>query len=79
MQTVSTTPAVPAPVEDWLLILVPTQTYAVDMEPMRMAMPGDWYRVMLTEEGYALAVWEDDPAAQPVWIQMDGSSDRRTD
>jgi hypothetical protein len=69
---------VPAPlVEDWLVILLPIQTYAVDMQPARMAQPGDWYRVALTMGDYALAMREDDANQQSVWIQMDGSSVRR--
>ena len=64
-------PASDIPAEDWLLILRPVQTYALNMEPLWIAEPGDWYRVALTEGGHALALWEYDADQWAVWIPLD--------
>jgi hypothetical protein len=72
--------AIPTPVaatEDWLVIDLPVQTYSTDMDPLWIAEPGDWYRVSLIEENYALAVWEEDVNEWPVWIELDSSSIRQ--
>jgi hypothetical protein len=71
--------ALVSPREDWLVILLPIQTYSAAMEPVRMAQPGDWYRVTSTIGDYVLAVREDDADQQAVLIFMDGSSVRRLD
>jgi len=65
--------ALPALTEDWLLILLPTQVYSVDMEPLWMAEAGDWFRVIAAEDDYLLAVGADD-ADTPVWIEADATN-----
>ena len=63
--------AVQAPTtEDWLVILLPTQVYSVDMEPLWMAEPGDWFRVTAVEDEFLLAFPEDDDES-PVWLEVD--------
>jgi hypothetical protein len=57
--------------ELWLQILAPTQTYSVDMDPLWVAMPGEWYIVTGQDSGWALAVWEYDTTGWSVWIPMD--------
>src|SRR5205814_4261747 len=57
--------------ELWLQILAPTQTYSVDMDPLWVAAPGEWYIVTNQQDGWALAVWENDTTGWSVWIPMD--------
>jgi hypothetical protein len=62
----------PAPPESgqlWLVIFAPVQTYSVDMSPLWVAMPGEWYQVLQREAGWALGRWEGDPPEFAVWIQ----------
>jgi hypothetical protein len=37
-----------------------------------IASPGEWYRVLDQDEGWALTVWEFDPPDATVWIELDG-------
>lgn len=62
----------PASGQLWLSVSAPTQAYSVTMAPMWVAAPGEWYRVVLTEGDWVLAVWERDPPQFSVWIQVDG-------
>lgn len=55
----------------WLAVSSPTQAYSVTMSPMWVAATGEWYRVVLTEGDWVLAVWERDPPQLSVWIQVD--------
>jgi hypothetical protein len=57
--------------EMWLQILAPTQAYSVEMDPLWVATPGEWYIVTQTDGGWALAVWEGDTTGWSVWIEMD--------
>jgi hypothetical protein len=57
--------------EQWLQVLAPTQAYSIEMEPLWMAAPGEWYIVNTVEDGWALAVWEGDTTGWTVWMQMD--------
>jgi hypothetical protein len=56
----------------WLVVFAPTQTYSITDEPLWTAEPGEWYRVLEQDEGWALAVWEHDPPEWTVWIEIDG-------
>lgn len=69
-------PLDPLPQDDgdkWLVILFPTQTYSLDMQPLSMAAPGERYRVHTIDGCYALGVWEGDVEPWFVWIAFDGS------
>lgn len=59
------------PGELWIQILAPTQAYSIEMEPLWVATPGEWYIVTEVEEGWALSVWEGDTTGWSVWIPMD--------
>jgi uncharacterized repeat protein (TIGR01451 family) len=67
---VEAVPAIPD-IDLWLQVLNPTQAYTVDMEPVWVAMPGEWYQVAKEESGWALAVWNGDPSSGSVWMLMD--------
>jgi hypothetical protein len=54
----------------WLVVLAPTPTYSLQLEPTGMAGPGDWYRVAQVDGGWALGVWELDPPESLVWIAL---------
>jgi hypothetical protein len=56
----------------WLVVFAPTQTYSVTNDPLWVALPGEWYRVVRQETGWALAIWELDPPEWSVWIPLDG-------
>ena len=74
----TSTPPPSAPIkEDWLLILAPTEVYSLDMELLWMAQPGDRYRLLLVEDGYALAIWEPDANQWATWLEMDAEAVRR--
>jgi len=57
--------------ETWLQVLSPTEAFSVDMDPLWIAQPGEWYFVVRTEGGWSLAIWEGDTSGWSVWIQMD--------
>jgi uncharacterized repeat protein (TIGR01451 family) len=61
-----------APGELWLQVLAPTQAFSVDMDPLWVATPGEWYIVTGSEAGWALGVWEADTTGWSVWIEADG-------
>ena len=63
--------APPATTAPWLHVLSATQAYSVTMDPLWVAQPGEWYYVVSEEDGWALAVWENDPPDWQEWIQMD--------
>lgn len=65
-------PAPPPPVAElWLVVFAPTQAYSVTDDPLWVSQPGEWYRILLEESGWALAVWESDPPEWAVWIELD--------
>jgi hypothetical protein len=55
----------------WLVVRAPTPAYSVPMDPLWVALPGEWYSVALEEDGWALVVWEGDPPDSQEWIQID--------
>jgi hypothetical protein len=55
----------------WLNILAPTQMFSVDMAPLWIAQPGEWYYVVEMEAGWALVVWEGDSAEWTEWVPVD--------
>jgi hypothetical protein len=59
------------PAETWLLILGPLQTYAPSGAPQRIAVPGERYRVIAQDGGWAFAIGETDPPSRAVWIELD--------
>jgi hypothetical protein len=64
-------PAAPPaqPGQLWLVMFQPTQTYSLAMDPLWETTPGEWYVVLLTEDGWVLARWEGDPPEWVVWIE----------
>ncbi len=52
----------------WLVIFQPVQTYSLTMTPLWVAMPGEWYQVLLREGGWVLGRWEGDPPELAVWM-----------
>lgn len=48
------------------------------MDPLWIAAPGEWYRIILEEDGEALAVFEQDTTFWSVWIPLDPSLVQRT-
>lgn len=68
------TPVPPAPraPELWLSVLEPTPAYSMTDDVLWIASPGEWYRVLDQDAGWALAVWEFDPPSLTVWIELDG-------
>jgi hypothetical protein len=64
-------PIPPAPAVLWLQVVAPTQTYSTTDDPLWIAQPGEWYRVIDQDAGWALAVYETDPPDYVVWIQVD--------
>ncbi len=69
---IPTPPAPPVAAELWLSILEPTPVYSDAGEVLWVAEPGEWYRVLSQDAGWALVVWENDPAELAVWIELDG-------
>lgn len=65
-------PPPPPPQELWLVIFAPTPAYSVADDLLWIAEPGEWYRVVDSESGWALAVWEQDPPEWTAWIEIDG-------
>jgi hypothetical protein len=55
----------------WLVVLVPTQVFSNNNEPLWVAQPGEWYRLLDQQTGWALAAWESDPPDMAVWVQLD--------
>lgn len=66
------TPLPPAPPELWLSVLEATPAYSMTDDVLWIASPGEWYRVLDQDAGWALAVWELDPPNLTVWIELDG-------
>jgi hypothetical protein len=64
-------PPPPPPPQPWLVVFADTTAYSVTDDPMWTAAPGEWYRVVREEGGWALAIWEGDPPEYSVWIQLD--------
>jgi len=64
-------PIPPAPAALWLQVLAPTQTYSTTDDPLWIAQPGEWYKVVDQDAGWALAVYETDPPDYVVWIPID--------
>jgi uncharacterized repeat protein (TIGR01451 family) len=62
-------PAPPEAGQLWFVVFSPTQTYSASMEPLWVAMPGEWYQVLQREGGWALGRWEGDPPEFAVWVQ----------
>ena len=61
----------PPPPQQWLVVFADTPAYSVTDDVLWTAAPGEWYRVVLQEGGWALTVWEGDPPDMTVWIQLD--------
>ena len=57
--------------ERWLVVYAPTPAYSITDELLWTAAPGEWYRVLMQEGGWALAFWEGDPPEWSVWIEVD--------
>jgi hypothetical protein len=58
--------------ELWLVSHESTEAYsAASMQLVWMTSPGEWYRVLQTDGGWALAVYETDPLSASVWIPID--------
>lgn len=55
----------------WLEVVAPTRVYSVTDDPLWVATERESYRVVLSESGWALAVWEDDGPEWSVWIPID--------
>ena len=53
------------------MVFADTPAYSVTDDVLWTAAPGEWYRVVLQEGGWALTVWEGDPPDMTVWIQLD--------
>lgn len=65
-------PAAPVPpTEQWLVVFAPTPAYSMTDDVLWTAAPGEWYRVVVQEGGWALAVWEGDSPEWVVWIELD--------
>jgi uncharacterized repeat protein (TIGR01451 family) len=62
-------PAPPDAGDIWLVVFQPVQAYFTDMRPAWIALPGEWYFVILIESGWALGRYETDPPNFVVWIQ----------
>jgi hypothetical protein len=56
----------------FLSVMEPTEAYSVTMDPVWVAQPGERYFVREIEAGWALVIWEHDPATWQEWIQLDG-------
>jgi len=73
--SVPTPTPVPAPSEppkeQWLAVFAPTPAYSITDEVLWTTAPGEWYRVLIQEGRWALAVWESDPPEWIVWIEVD--------
>jgi plastocyanin len=65
------TPTPRAP-ELWLSILEGTPAYSMTDDLLWTASPGEWYRVLDQDGGWALTVWEFDPPSLTVWNELDG-------
>ncbi len=65
-------PAPPRVPELWFQVLEPTPAYSSTDEVLWIAAPGEWYRVLDQDAGWALALWEFDPPDALVWIELDG-------
>jgi hypothetical protein len=62
----------PAPPPDaWLVVQGPSQTYSMAGTPQWIAGPGERYRVIKQEQGWALVIWEGDLPSAMEWIQID--------
>ena len=55
----------------WLIVLLTTQAYSLDMDPLWMAAPGERYLLILEEDGYVLAAWEEDAEVWYLWFEAD--------
>jgi plastocyanin len=68
------TPVTPAPraPELWLSVLEATPAYSMTDDILWIASPGEWYRILDQDAGWALTVWEFDPPDLTVWIELDG-------
>jgi hypothetical protein len=59
------------PPDYWLQILAPTEAYTPTDALAWVASPGEWYRQISQDGGWALAYWEGDSPSAAVWIQLD--------
>jgi hypothetical protein len=59
------------PRELWLVVVGETSAYSTTDQPLWTAAPGEWYRLLAQEGGWALALWEGDPPEWTVWIELD--------
>jgi hypothetical protein len=55
----------------WLQVEVPSQAYWPDDTPAWTALPGEVYRIVIEEDGWALAFAEGGPPQHQVWIKLD--------
>lgn len=53
------------------MVFAPTPAYSLLDEVLWIAAPGEWYRLLTQEGGWALAVWEGDSPEWVVWIELD--------
>jgi len=65
-------PPTPRAPELWLAVLEATPAYSMTDDVLWIASPGEWYRVLDQDAGWALAVWEFDPPDLTVWMELDG-------
>jgi hypothetical protein len=56
----------------WMLVLAPTPIYADGADPIGMAEPGNWYRVLSQEAGWALVAPESGGEDSSLWLIVDG-------
>lgn len=60
-----------SPPQSWLVAHNPTQAYSITDDALWVAQPGEWYRLIKEEGGWALAVWEFDDPYWAIWIRLD--------
>jgi hypothetical protein len=68
------TPQIPEPAATpgWLLVQEFSPALSLTEARLWDAAPGEWYRVLGVESGWALARWEFDTPEWVVWIELDG-------
>jgi hypothetical protein len=55
----------------WLVSSGRTQVFSISDDPLRMAQSEERFSVFGTEDGWALAIWEEDPPTWPVWVALE--------
>jgi hypothetical protein len=54
----------------WLIVSAPTQVYSVAGDSLWIAQVGEWYRIRVEQDGWALAVRETDGPEWSIWIEL---------